>query len=161
MIPAILLVALLTAISAALLSGCRRLGGSGEASSGPIVLITLEGLRADAVGGLGGESGLTPHLDALIRNAGRTDWAGRGVAPSSATIPSLASLWTGLRPWQHQALDARRAALPTGRLTLPEALRAAGYHTESFTSGPWLKPRFGYARGFDDCRELGKAWAAT
>ncbi|HXO21058.1 MAG TPA: sulfatase-like hydrolase/transferase, partial [Thermoanaerobaculia bacterium] len=124
--------------------------------AGPIVLITLSSLRADVVGGLGGEPGLTPFLDELIRGA---DWAGRAVAPSSWTVPAMASIWTGLRPWQHQTLgaagDDSRATLGADLLTLPEALRAAGYRTHGFHSGDWLSGRFGYGRGFDDFADLG------
>jgi len=136
------------------LLGCRRPAASAPPDSdrGPIVLVTCDGLRADVVGALGGEKGLTPNFDRLAAVA---DWAGRAVAPSSWTVPSMASLWTGLRPWQHQAIDAERPALSWDLLTLPEALKAAGYRTRGFSSGPWLTPRFGYGRGFDELTALG------
>ncbi len=135
---------------------CRRAAPAasqaGATGPGPIVLITMDGLRADMVGSLGGEKGLTPNLDDLAAHA---DWAGPAIAPSSWTVPSMASLWTGLRPWQHQAIDAERAALSPDLLLLPEALQAAGYRTRGFTSGSWLIPRLGYGRGFDELLALG------
>jgi len=141
-------------------AGCRRPAASAPPDSdrGPIVLVTCDGLRADVVGALGGEKGLTPNFDRLAAGA---DWAGRAVAPSSWTVPSMASLWTGLRPWQHQAIDAERPALSWDLLTLPEALKAAGYRTRGFSSGPWLTPRFGYGRGFDELTALGDGDAAV
>jgi arylsulfatase A-like enzyme len=109
------------------------------------------------VGGLGGEKGLTPHLDGLIREA---DWAGPAVSSSSWVAPALASLWTGLRPWQHQVLHMGQANLPADVPTLPAALRTAGYRTEGFADGFWAKPRFGYGRGFDHYRGLARGWVA-
>jgi hypothetical protein len=68
------------------------------------VLITFDSLRADVVGGLGGEPRLTPNLDALLRGA---DWGGRAIAPSSLGAAAMASLFTGLRPWRCRACDSR------------------------------------------------------
>jgi sulfatase-like protein len=113
---------------------------------GPIVLITFDSLRADVVGALGGEPGLTPNLDALIRGS---DWGGRAIAPSSESVSSMASLFTGLRPWQHQVLHGRQAVLSPALLTLPEALQAAGYRTLGFSPEPSYSKAFGYDQGFD------------
>ncbi|HEX5758940.1 MAG TPA: sulfatase-like hydrolase/transferase, partial [Thermoanaerobaculia bacterium] len=122
------------------------------AHDGPIVLVTFDALRADVVGALGGPPGLTPHLDRL---AARSDWAGRGIAASSWGVPALASLATGLQPWQHGALHAGRAGLHPDLTTLAEALARAGWRTLAFPSGHWFSPRFGYEQGFDRMRELG------
>lgn len=141
-----------------LLAGCRPLRTStAPAHDGPIVLVTFDSLRADAVGGLGGEPGLTPNLDALIR---RADWPGRAVAPSSWGAPSMASLFTGLRPWQHQVLRAEDRLAPA-LVTLPEALRAAGYETSGFTSEPMYSKETGYDQGFDLLANLGKGTEAA
>jgi arylsulfatase A-like enzyme len=121
------------------------------------VLITFDSLRADVVGGLGGEPGLTPNLDALLRAA---DWGGRAVAPSSLGVSSMASLFTGLRPWQHQVLHERQAQLSKALLTLPEALRAAGYATAGFSGETSYSKAFGYDQGFDQLEELEKGAAA-
>jgi hypothetical protein len=155
------LAALLLLLAAlAPLASCHRRAplADGPDGPGPIVLITFDGLRADMVASLGGEKGLTPNLDELAAGA---DWAGRAIAPSSWTVPSMASLWTGLRPWQHQAIDGAQAALSLDLLLLPEALQAAGYHTCGFPSGPWLIPRLGYGRGFDELLALGEGEAAA
>jgi arylsulfatase A-like enzyme len=122
------------------------------------VLITFDSLRADVVGGLGGEPGLTPNLDALLRGA---DWGGRAVAPSSLGVASMASLFTGLRPWQHQVLHDRQALLSKSLLTLPEALKAAGYATAGFSGETSYSRAFGYDQGFDQLEELEKGTAAS
>ncbi|HVS00483.1 MAG TPA: sulfatase-like hydrolase/transferase [Thermoanaerobaculia bacterium] len=129
-------------------------GPSGDRRhDGPIVLITFSSLRADVVGGLGGESGLTPQLDALIRQA---DWSGRAVAASSWGAPAMASLLTGLRPWQHQLLHAGSPPLSPDLLTLAEALKAAGYTTAAYPSGSWYTKEHGFAQGFDVFEAGGK-----
>ncbi len=143
-------------LALALLAGCRH--EPARPGSGPIVLVTFDGLRADMVGSLGGEKGLTPNFDRLAAGAA---WAGRAIAPSSWTVPSMASLWTGLRPWQHQAIGPARPVLSADLLTLPEALQAAGYRTRGFPSGPWLTPRSGYGRGFDELVAFGDGEAAA
>ncbi|HYG61050.1 MAG TPA: sulfatase-like hydrolase/transferase, partial [Thermoanaerobaculia bacterium] len=119
--------------------------GDSTGAGGPIVLITFSSLRADVVGGLGGLPGLTPNLDALIRQA---DWSGRAIATTSRSEPALASLWTGLRPWQHQVLHGG-ATLSPDLLTLAEALAAAGYSTAGFPGGPWYSQAEGFAQGFE------------
>jgi hypothetical protein len=129
----------------------------GPPHDGPIVLVTLSALRDDVVGGLGGELGLTPHLDALVWKA---DWAGRGVVPSSCTASSIASLLTGLRPAQHRVLHAGSPPPAGDLVTLAEALKAAGYRTAGFASRRWLSAA-GYAQGFDQLAELGKGRQAA
>ncbi|HET9211632.1 MAG TPA: sulfatase-like hydrolase/transferase [Thermoanaerobaculia bacterium] len=136
------------------LASCRGLTAPQE---GPIVLITFDSLRADVVGGLGGERGLTPSFDALLRQA---DWGGRAIAPSSLGSSAMASLLTGLRPWQHQVLrDGDR--LSRALLPLSEALQRLGYETNGFTGEPAYGKDGGYDQGFDRLEDLNKGIAAS
>lgn len=132
-----------------LLSAC----GPRAPHKGPIVLITFDSLRADAVEALGGEPGLTPRLDELVREA---DWAGTAIASSSWESPTLASLFTGLRPWQHQVVHQGHARLSPALITLAEALKAVGYATAGTWSDEWYDPRFGFNQGFDVYQHYGK-----
>jgi arylsulfatase A-like enzyme len=135
-------------------ASCR---GSAPPQEGPIILITFDSLRADVVGGLGGERGLTPNLDALMRQA---SWAGRAIAPSSWGSPAMASLFTGLRPWQHQVLQEESRLAPA-LFTLPEALQAQGYETSGFTGEAAYSKEGGYDQGFDRLEDLAKGAAAA
>jgi len=126
--------------------------------NGPIVLITLDSLRADAVEALGGEPGLTPLMDELIQEA---DWAGTAIASSSWEGSTLASLFTGLRPWQHQVLHQGHARLSPALITLAEALKAAGYKTTGIWSNTWYDPKFGFSQGFDVFQHYGKGIRAA
>jgi Sulfatase len=131
--------------------------GGAAPHDGPIVLITFDSLRADVVGGLGGEPALTPHLDALLR---QSDWAGRAIATSSSSVPAMASLFTGLRPWQHQVLR-EETRLSAALFTLPEALQAQGYESRGFTGEPSYSKQGGYDQGFDLLADLGKGTEAA
>ncbi len=125
-------------------AGCAR---QPQVHDGPIVFITLNGLRADVVGALGGaDPGLTPNFDRLARSA---DWAGRAISPSSQVVPATATLLTGLRPWQSQVLCQESSDLSLDLLTLPEALKAVGYSTHGYYSGHWMESETGYDQGFD------------
>jgi hypothetical protein len=136
-------------------SGCRAETPSvPKKHAGPIVLITFEGLRDDAVTGLGGEPGLTPRFSALLAHA----WSGRGIAASGSAEASAASVVTGLSPWQHQVLAPGLGELPAGVLTLAEALHGAGYRTYGFGSA--REVRLGLARGFDEFGDFGKGHTA-
>lgn len=94
-----------------------------------------------------------PNLEALAREA---DWAGRGIASSSASSPSLTSLLTGLRPWQHQVIHEGQTGISTDLVTLAEALRDRGYTTAGYPADPWSQERFGLAQGFDAYTRLGR-----
>ncbi len=130
-------------------------GGCGDhgprAHRGPILFVTFDALRADAVGALGGPPRLTPALDRLARDA---TWAGRAIAPSSWTVPSMASLFTGLQPWRNQNWHGEAAVLRPELVTLAESLKAAGFSTTAFRSNFWLRERYGYNQGFDTFRYL-------
>ena len=143
----------LLALAAALLAlgaaaYLRRPGGpTSEGRPRPsVLLVTLDTLRADRVGAWGGPPGLTPVLDSL---------AARGVvfdeAQSSAplTLPSHATLLTGLEPPRHGVHDNGRYVLPPDLETLATRLKAAGYETGAFVGAYVLDRRFGLARGFD------------
>lgn len=120
---------------------------------GPIVLITIDALRADVMGALGGPPKLTPHLDEL---ASQATWKGRAVSPSSWTVPAMASLFTGFQPWSVQTWSGDRAVLRDDLVTLPEALKAKGYRTAGFRSNHWLQKAYGYHQGFDLFQYLGE-----
>lgn len=113
-----------------------------------IVVDTLRADRLAAYVGPGADDGrreTTPFLDALARRA--TVYR-RAVAPSSWTVPSIASLLTSRHASQHTAVgfDSR---LPASEVTFVERLAEAGWATGGISANPRLEARFGYAQGFD------------
>lgn len=138
------------------------LGGCGEPSEPPpsgLLVIGIDTLRADELGAYGSPHRLTPSLDALAAESYRfTDLS----APAPWTLPSFATLATGLAPETHGAGERLSRAerlrdVEFGRLddrlpTLAGVLSDAGFDTAGFYSNPFLGPAFGLDRGFDEYR---------
>jgi arylsulfatase A-like enzyme/Flp pilus assembly protein TadD len=108
--------------------------------------MTVDTLRADRVGAYGAASAHTPTLDALAEEGTRFATA---LAPTPLTLPSHASLLTGLEPLHHGVRDNALFRLPDEVETLPERLRARGFATAAFVGAVVLDRQYGLARGFD------------
>jgi arylsulfatase A-like enzyme len=136
--PAMLVLAALT-----LGPGCSR------APQRPnIVIVVLDTVRLDHTGeGAGGAApkSATPVLDRL---AGESTTFSRAWANAPWTVPSHASIFTGLLPSSHHCTGKNYSFL-TGSPTSAELLSDAGYETVAFFSNPWLTDRLtGILRGF-------------
>lgn len=116
------------------------------ASSPSLLLVTLDTTRADALGAWSGGGAATPNLDALAAAGVRY---ARSVAPSPLTLPSHATLLTGLDPLEHGVRGNGTGALPAGVATLAGSLRAQGFATAAVVASRVLDRRFGLDRGFD------------
>ncbi|MEM7351766.1 MAG: sulfatase, partial [Acidobacteriota bacterium] len=111
-----------------------------------LVLITLDTTRNDFVGPtVEGGASRTPALDRL---AGQGVRYRRAVAPSPLTLPSHASLLTGLEPPEHGVRVNGSVALPQDLPTLATLLTAHGFDSAAFVATRVLDRRFGLARGF-------------
>ncbi|MEM7587171.1 MAG: sulfatase, partial [Acidobacteriota bacterium] len=111
-----------------------------------LVLITLDTTRNDAIGPAPGRPSRTPVLDRLAADGVRFQEA---IAPTPLTLPSHASLLTGLDPPEHGLRDNGSFALPRELPTLATVLSERGYETAAFVATRVLDRRFGLARGFD------------
>lgn len=119
---------------------------SGDAGAArDVLLITIDTLRADVLGYAGGPSGISPHLDRLAAT-GRT--FPRAYAHAVLTLPSHASILTGLYPHQHGVRDNSGFRL-AGAETLASRLAAEGFATAAFVAAFPLDARFGLDHGFD------------
>jgi len=136
-------------IAAALLAvGCgggdRDAGPGRPASGGPaVILIAVDGLRADHLGAFGGAVA-TPSFDAMAGSAARFDWC-FAQAPDPAA--SFASLLSGLYPTTSGVLEAGDR-LPDAAVSMAEALSAAGLTTAAFIEGAAGGDDFGLGQGF-------------
>ena len=120
-----------------------------------IVLIVLDTVRADHLSAYGYERPTTPHIDALARHGVRY---ANAVSTAPWTLPSHASMFTGLPPHAHGAHGFMPEApnqndvypLRDDVPVLAEALRAQGYKTAAFAANNvFLTRRWGLHRGFD------------
>lgn len=134
------------------LPGCG--GKKAEKESGlSVLLIIIDTLRADHVGYWGYERDITPSLDSLA--ASGTAWT-QTQAQSSWTLPSVASILTGLAPREHGAgtSGGRMFGLAPSIPTLQGILHSRGMSTCAILNVIFLSEDFGFHRGFDhfDCR---------
>jgi arylsulfatase A-like enzyme len=134
----------------ALLAGLAALGCGGAPRQPDLVLISLDTLRADHLGVYGYARDTSPHLDAWAAGGAVFE---RAFAPSGWTLPSHATMVTGLPPRAHGALHAA-SRIGGDVVTLAEALREAGYVTRGVVSAPFVGERFGFAQGFDRYEEF-------
>ena len=111
-----------------------------------VVLITIDTLRADALGFAGNTLVETPVLDRL---AGQGRVFTRAHAHNVVTLPSHANILTGLYPYQHGVRDNSGFRLEESIPTLATVLRAAGYATGAFVAAYPLDAQFGLDRGFE------------
>jgi arylsulfatase A-like enzyme len=160
----------LVAVAGLALGSTARVPGE-SAIQPDILLITVDSLRADALGSYGSRRPTSPNLDAFARDAVLVSDA---IAQAPFTKASMASLMTGVFPGTHKTYTVSKAAasilkrggqvkgpfdvtdaLPAELPTLAGELRAAGYRTVGLNTNPNLVAAFGYGRGFDDYRFVG------
>src|SRR6266545_4776716 len=123
--------------------GCR------EKTSSParnLLLVTIDTVRADHVGAYGYRAAETPALDRLAREGVLFDRAESSVP---LTLPSHATILSGLTPPHHGLRNNGAGSFPDSRATLATALSKAGFSTAAFVGSFVLDHRFGLARGFD------------
>jgi arylsulfatase A-like enzyme len=109
-----------------------------------VILISIDTLRRDALACFEPSAAALPALDLLAAMSVRFEHA---YSSASWTLPSHASMLTGLYPDRHGATD-RRVTLAEGVDTLAGALAARGYETAAFTGGGFLDAKYGLGRGF-------------
>lgn len=121
-----------------------------------VLLITIDTLRADALGSYGGRAA-TPHLDRLAQGGLRFTFAH---AHAVMTLPSHASIMTGRYPFEHGVRDNAGFRLEEQAETLAEMARANGMATGAFVGAFPVNREFGLAQGFDVYDDVGGSAAA-
>ena len=121
-----------------------------------VVIVTMDTTRADHLACYGYPGVKTPTLDAL---------AGRGVlfeqcaAASPLTLPSHATIMTGMYPTYHGVRINGNTAVSEAQTTLAEVFSGRGYDTGAFIAAFVLDGRWGLNQGFkhyDDSFDLKK-----
>ncbi len=126
--------------------------GCGSSPRGNIILVIVDTMRADHLGCYGYFRDTTPCIDSL---------AAAGVRYTSVTagepwtLPSMATIFTGLLPLEH---NARRRGdsyfgIDPAATTLAECLNSTGYTTAAFFNVIFMNADFGFHQGFNhfDC----------
>ncbi len=119
-----------------------------------ILLLVLDTVRRDALEPYGAPPGSTPAIGDLARRGYALP---RAYATASWTLPSHASIFTGLLPRQLGLGQAPNGSPQSARpelervaeRMLPNVLRAAGYATQGWSTNLWCSEHAGFDIGFD------------
>ncbi len=126
-----------------LLSLC--LAGCAAPPPPDLLLITLDTTRADHLSFLGDAGPPTPRIDGIA--AGGAAFAA-AFAPAPLTLPSHATMMTGLLPTEHGVRDNGGFALGEASPTLAALLADRGWRTGAFVGAAVLDHATGLDRGF-------------
>jgi arylsulfatase A-like enzyme len=110
-----------------------------------LLLVVLDTVRADHLSTYGYARETSPNLSALAASGVRFEQV---VSAAPWTVPSHASLMTGLTPAEHGSHHESWRLAPEIP-TLAERLRAAGYRTAAVSANPFVGPVSGLDRGFE------------
>jgi tetratricopeptide (TPR) repeat protein len=135
----------LIAIAAAVWLWPREAGGRAVAD-GPIVIISIDTLRADRLPAYGYAKISTPHIDRLAADGVVFEHA---YSHSPQTLPAHTSMFSGELPFEHGVRDNIGFTVKPGQRFLQHALKARGYATGGFVSSYVLRRQTGFDQGFD------------
>ena len=133
-----------------------------------VVFVVLDTVRADHLSLCGYERPTSPELEALA--AGGT-WTCGAYVPGSWTLPSHASLFTGVEPAAHHAhaitsgvkdysgVSSRSRALDEALPTLAEEMAEQGYRSVAVSANPVVSEKLGLMRGFEVAR-VAEKWGS-
>jgi choline-sulfatase len=115
----------------------------------PVILISIDTLRADHLSAYGYTRLQTPHLDSLAQGGTLFTQAETQIP---LTLPSHTVLMTSTYPFENR-VEENGERVPAGAVTLASVLRARGYKTAAFIGSNFLHPSYGLDQGFDlyDC----------
>jgi len=138
---------------AALTGACGDVALREERAADPrlnVVLLTLDTVRADALGAYGQPLPATPRIDAAAEEGLLFE---QTLASSPSTLPSHASLLTGQQPYVHGVRSNAGYVLSDESVTLAEVLRSHGWTTGAEIAASVLGSFQRLDQGFDVYRD--------
>src|SRR5437867_12091119 len=141
----LILAALATTLAAV---GGWRFARASAPVNGPIILISIDTLRADHLPAYRASSATspTPAIDALAADGVLFE---RAYSHAPQTLPAHAAILTGRLPFEIGVRDDVGFSVKTGERMLPQMLRDRGYTTAGVVSSFVLRKDTGIAQGFD------------
>jgi choline-sulfatase len=115
------------------------------AAQTPVILISVDTLRADRLSALGYTRIRTPHIDSF-GSGGTLFTAAETQIP--LTLPSHTTLLTSTYPFQ-SGVEENAGHVPASMVTLASVLRGHGYRTAALIGSIFLERELGLDRGFD------------
>ena len=115
-------------------------------ADGPIIVISIDTLRADRLPAYGYTKVRTPNIDALAA-AGTTFERAYSHVPQ--TLPAHASILSGELPFEHGVRDNVGFTVKKGQWFVQRVLQERGWSTGGFVSAYVLRAAVGMNQGFD------------
>jgi len=134
------------AAAAAAAIACGQREAAPPSAGGPIVLISIDTLRADHLPAYGYAGVKTPAIDALAEGGVVFE---RAYAHAPQTLPSHVSILSGRLPFETGVRDNAGFTVAPAERMLPERLRAGGWATGGVVSAFVLRKETGIDKGFD------------
>jgi arylsulfatase A-like enzyme/predicted negative regulator of RcsB-dependent stress response len=127
--------------------GCSKSSQHPSFPNAPVIVISVDTLRADHLPAYGYKGVETPHIDALRRDGVLFE---RAYSHVPLTLPSHVSMLTGKLPFEHGVRNNLGFSLASSVPTLPSLLKSRGYATGAAVSAYVLRGASGLAASFDD-----------
>lgn len=118
---------------------------SAQTSSTPVILISIDTLRADHLSAYGYTKTRTPNIDSLAEHG--TLFA-QADCQIPFTGPSHASMLTSTYPFENQ-IEENAVALAPNTVTLASVLHSHGYKTAAFIGSVFMEKEMNLDQGFD------------
>ncbi len=112
----------------------------------PVILISIDTLRADHLGAYGYRAIATPHIDAFAQHGTLFTDVDSQIP---LTLPSHTSVLTSTYPFVN-GVEENGEVVPASAVTLASVLHDHGYRTAAFIGSSILARTTGLDRGFDD-----------
>jgi choline-sulfatase len=116
------------------------------AAQTPVIVISIDTLRADHLSAYGYRAISTPNIDAFAQH-GTIFTSVNSQIP--LTLPSHTSLFTSTYPFQN-GIEENGEVVPAGAVTLASVLQSRGYKTAAFIGSTLLGRSAGLDRGFEE-----------
>src|SRR5260221_716008 len=139
----LMLAALGTCLAA--LGGWRYARASAPVS-GPIIIVSIDTLRADHLPAYGYQKVKTPAIDGLAADGPVFE---RASSHAPQPLPAHAAILSGLLPFEHGVRDNVGFSVKAGERLLPQMLRERGFTTGGVVSAFVLRKDTGIGQGFD------------
>ncbi|MBI2222421.1 MAG: sulfatase-like hydrolase/transferase [Acidobacteria bacterium] len=133
-------------VTAALLVWWRHQAAGTVRADGPIVLISIDTLRADRLPAYGYTRIRTPNIDRLAADGALFE---RAYSQSPQTLPAHTSILSGRLPFAHGVRDNIGFSVAKDERMLQHALHETGFETGGFVSAYVLRRQTGIGAGFD------------
>src|SRR5258705_10297814 len=124
----------------------RRFARSYSPADGPVILISIDTLRADHLPAYGYTKVRTPNIDALAAAGTLFE---RAYAHAPQTLPAHTSILSGQLPFEHGVRDNVGFTVKPGQWFVQRGLQERGWPTGGFVSAYVLRAATGINQGFD------------